>query len=83
MGFISGSLWFLHSANRSNIPVIYANADGGVLGPDTTSLSLSPPTPLAQAPRGLLLLNFLVEGAFSPLPFLVRAHTLGLSPTHL
>lgn len=41
-----------------------------MLGPETTSLSCLPRTPLAQALEGPLLLNFLVEGAFSPGPCL-------------
>lgn len=69
-------LWFLLNPHRSNIPIICLNADGGMLGPEITSLFPVPPNPLAQAPDGLLLLNFLVEGAFS---FLVHACSLGLS----
>lgn len=34
--------------------------------------------PLAQALDGLLFVNFLVEGAFSSVPFLVYACSLGL-----
>lgn len=71
-------LWFHLNRNRSNIPIICLNADGGMLGPEITSLFPVPPTPLAQAPEGLLLLNFLVEWAFSSVPFLVHA-CLGLS----
>ena len=42
------------------------------MGLKSLSSPLSPP-PVAPAPHGLLLLNFLVEGALSPVPFLVRS----------
>lgn len=61
--------------------MISSNADGGMLGPETTFLSPLPLIPLAQAPNGLLL-NFLVEGAFSPVPFLVHACSLSLFLAH-
>lgn len=86
MGFISGSLWFLHNQTDPisqsfilTLRAIYSYAKGPISQSFILMLKSHllppPPTSLAQVLHGLHFLSFLMEGAFSPEP----GQHLGLS----